>query len=95
MSFPPLYGQAKTGKIKVWTIAVTNENGEVWTTIENGQVDGKMNVNRKQTIKGKNIGKVNETTPFQQAVMEAQSVGTTRLRKRDIPKNKVKRSLKK
>lgn len=72
MSFPPLYGQAKTGKIKVWTIAVTNENDGVWTTIENGQVDGKMNVNRKQTIKGKNIGKVNETTPFQQAVMEAQ-----------------------
>ena len=38
-----------------------------------GQLDGKMQT-KATTAKGKNIGKANETTPAQQAIMEAEAV---------------------
>jgi len=63
-----LYARSSTGKIKQW---------RVWTqgpTIitEHGFVDGKKQT-KPRTVKGKNLGKSNETTPKEQAVLEAQS----------------------
>lgn len=63
-----LYGRTSKGKTKVWTIST--EGDTIITTY--GQLDGKMQTSRK-TVKGKNIGKSNETTPEEQARSEAQS----------------------
>jgi len=72
--FPTLYALAKTEKIKQWTTWVEqNENGSATIHTESGYIDGKI-VDRPKTItKGKNIGKSNETTPFIQALSQAQS----------------------
>jgi DNA ligase-1 len=70
-TFDPLYGMSKDGKIKNWEIKVENfsDYSEIVTLhgYEN-KIETRVRVN-----KGKNIGKSNETTHFQQAILEAQS----------------------
>lgn len=63
----PLYKKATTGKLLEWTISV---NDCTITTIH-GQVGGKLQTSQETVKEGKNIGKVSETTPAQQACNEA------------------------
>lgn len=72
-SFESLYDNNTNGKIKEWIIKVVNH--QTYSTISclYGYIDGKKN-ETIQTIKlGKNIGKSNETTHYQQAILEATS----------------------
>lgn len=75
--FPTLYGESSHGKRKVWSIRVetrtTDSCAHGVIINEHGYEDGKKVVNERVVEKGKNIGRSNETTPFQQAVSEAQS----------------------
>lgn len=70
-TFDPLYGVSKDGKIKNWEIYVEryDDYSEIVTLhgYEN-KIETRVRVN-----KGKNIGKSNETTHFEQATLEAQS----------------------
>lgn len=68
--FPTLFNQTKNGKVKQWTISV-NEHSVINT--KTGFVDGKMTTFEVEITKGKNIGKTNETTTYQQAIFEAES----------------------
>jgi DNA ligase 1 len=75
--FPTLYKKTSTGAIQEWTISVYQEsmNGSA-ATIETSY--GQLNSDKIQTTRdtvstGKNVGKKNETTPFDQACAEAQS----------------------
>lgn len=63
-----LYGLNKAGGYKVWTI-FTDDQGLI--TIKHGKEGGKLQTKSEQ-VKGKNIGRANETTPAEQAVSEAQ-----------------------
>lgn len=69
--FPTLYGEASTGKRKVWSIRVFEQdtNGIIETT--HGYEDCKMQSNIRTVSSGKNIGKKNATTALQQAIAEA------------------------
>lgn len=73
--FPTLYGRASTGKIKRWSVEAQgwgdNVNAEL--TIRHGYLGGAEQDTTRE-VWGKNIGKSNETTPFEQAVSEAQSL---------------------
>lgn len=72
VALPTLFAKAKTGKIMRWDITVEmDKDNKVWTHVSSGLIDGKQKESSKETKKGKNIGKVNETTPFQQAEFEA------------------------
>lgn len=71
--FPPLYGVDKNNKIKEWNIRVDNFNSHSILTYSYGYINGRK-VECKLTInKGKNIGKTNQTSHFQQAILDAQS----------------------
>lgn len=72
-SFPELHGDAQTGKTKMWSVRVFEQDGAGVIEITHGYVDGKKQVIQKVISEGKNIGKKNETTPLQQAINEAQS----------------------
>ena len=73
--FPKLYGLPSNGKkIKEWYIGVYKEENRVFIKRVHGYTDCKMQESVKEISKGKNIGKKNETTPFQQATNEAQSL---------------------
>ena len=73
-SIPKLYGVARTGKVKEWEAAVQgNDDGTATIIIRSGYVGQKITERPKVIRKGKNIGKENETTPFEQAVSEIES----------------------
>jgi DNA ligase-1 len=76
MDTEPLFKRTKTGKLQFWK--VWTEGGTIYT--EYGLLDGKKQCTSKQ-IKGKNIGKANETSPAEQAEREAQSMHSHRLDK--------------
>jgi DNA ligase-1 len=70
-ALPTLYALSKTGKLKQWNI--TSHCDEKWdatNVVVHGYVDGKKQTDVK-AIKGKNIGKSNETTPYMQAIKDA------------------------
>lgn len=68
MTTRTLYGKDTKGNIKVWSISVEG----ALITVSHGKLDGKMQ--EKYTLcVSKNIGKANETTPEQQAILEADS----------------------
>jgi len=74
IELPVLYKRGSTGKIQQWQITVQHEEGSYTLVIYRGQVDGKIITERSKTItKGKNIGKLNEKLPKDQAISEAQS----------------------
>ena len=72
--FMPLFALASNGKTKRWRIMVTESfEGHGVMHTESGYNDGTMKATEKTIRKGKNIGRSNETTPFQQALAEATS----------------------
>ena len=70
-SFNTLYSKKSTNKILKWDINVIDNSKSAVITTTYGQLDGKMIENKRVIESGKNIGKKNETTPFEQAVFEA------------------------
>ena len=72
-TFPVLFGEASTGKMKQWSVSVMEENGCGIIVVERGYEGGKLQNNQKAIREGKNLGKKNATTPVQQAIQEARS----------------------
>lgn len=76
-SFPTLYCKSTTGKTQVWTIEVipkgTDAKSPAIIKVTYGYTDGQKVTNEKEITKGKNLGRKNETTPLEQARLEAQS----------------------
>ena len=76
-TFPTLYGLDSKGRIKVWSILVHDEIEEAGLPAKivtrYGLEDGKQQEAHDWVREGKNLGKANETTPYEQAVSEAQS----------------------
>jgi DNA ligase 1 len=80
-TFPELYSRDSKGNIVRWYIEViykyddddnTEEIGEI--SITHGRIDSiSKSSNTRQITEGKNIGKANETTPFTQALKEAEA----------------------
>lgn len=72
--FEPLYARDSKAKILSWNIAVIqNPDGTSTISINEGLMDGKQTPTYNVINKGKNIGKMNETTPYDQAVSQAES----------------------
>jgi DNA ligase-1 len=63
-----LYKRTKTGAVQQWAVRAEGDT----ITVEFGQAGGKLR-EKSTTCEGKNIGRANETTPEQQAVLEADS----------------------
>lgn len=73
-NFPPLYKKTYHGKTEKWEIKVRMSEKQVpLVCIIHGQVDGKKVEEERTVVEGKNIGRANETTPWEQAVSEAKS----------------------
>lgn len=79
MKLATLYKRAKSGAIQQWTVSVQTEEDQedtlvaVYVVKEQGQVGGKLQTYKEEIKQGKNLGKANETTPYEQAVLEANS----------------------
>lgn len=77
-----LYKLDSKGKLRSWEISVT-QNGSgasASVIIKAGLADGKKIETVVEITEGKNIGRSNETTPYAQACLEAQSTYDSKLR---------------
>ena len=74
MNLPTLYGKSTSGKIKEWNISVLKMgDGSCYIETEHGYEDGKKQLDQRYVGEGKNLGRANETTVYEQACSEAQS----------------------
>lgn len=71
--FQPLYARSSKGKVKYWHISVQIYEGDPAMIIEHGYLDGKKQTDIKSIRSGKNLGKANATTAWDQAVSQAKS----------------------
>jgi DNA ligase-1 len=84
VNLPTLYKQTSTGKIQEWTIGIQNLSqvpAAALIVTEYGLKDGKKQKAIEKITQGKNLGKANETTPFEQADLEAKSQWEQKLKK--------------
>jgi len=82
-----LYKQNNTGKIQQWSVSA---NDNTVTTVF-GQFQGKLQTT-SEVVTGKNIGKVNETTDNEQALLKAQQLYDAKLKKGYTPDLELARS---
>lgn len=68
-TFPTLYARNSNGKINQWEVFAEDDGTVV---VQEGLTDGVLTITKRKS-KGKNIGKMNETTAFQQACKDAES----------------------
>lgn len=77
MTLPTLYKRDAKGGIQQWTAHIEG-NGFY---VVKGKVGGKLTRTAPFTCEGKNLGRANETTPYQQAMREAQSEWEKKLKR--------------
>lgn len=68
MNFTTLYGKSSGGSLLIWEVSTQGDT----ITVRHGQLGGKIQ-ERKTVCKTKSKGKSNETTPEEQAVLEAKA----------------------
>ena len=78
-TFPRLVGEAKNGKVKVWSIEVVEIPGGGSIVSRHGYEGGVIQMEEKEVMVGKNIGKKNETTALQQAIQDARTTWTKKI----------------
>lgn len=71
---PALYGHSTHGAVKVWNCRVEGTTDDAYIVITHGQDRGKQQETRRHITEGKNLGRANETTPWSQAVAEAEAL---------------------
>lgn len=72
-----LFKKTSTGKVQTWRLE-TNKTGDAYRTIS-GQKDGKLVTSEWTTVKGKNVGRSNETTAVEQCRLEVEARYTKQL----------------
>jgi DNA ligase-1 len=80
-NFPKLYKKTSTGKIQSWEVHVEGQDSVPAIVNNYGQVDGKIQESRELVMDGKNIGKANETSAWEQAQAQAKARWEKQLKK--------------
>ena len=74
MNLPTLYGRSTNGKIKEWSVSVIQMgDGTCYIETKHGYESGKKQLDQRFVGQGKNLGRANETTAYEQACSEARS----------------------
>lgn len=68
-----LYKTDSKGKIRVWSVHVKNHGMHSDIIVTHGEEHGQKQVKVTPIVEGKNVGKANETSHYQQALNEAKS----------------------
>lgn len=74
--YPTLYGRTTHGAVKVWNCRVEGTHTDARIVISHGQEHGKQQETTRRITEGKNLGRANETTPWKQALAEAEALWT-------------------
>lgn len=85
-TFSKLYGQNKDLRIKVWHIMVQERDTHAEIITHHGLENGRQ-IETRREIHGKNLGRLNETTPYEQALSEAKKRWTDKKEKEKYTEN--------
>lgn len=88
LSLPLLYKTGSRGETRTWHISVLKQGSDYVIKTLAGIEDGKKIEDVSDPVKGKNIGRKNETTPEQQAVSEAKSKWTQKKERKGYSETK-------
>lgn len=80
-TFPKLYKKTSTGAIQEWEVYVDDSGCSPIIVTKYGQLGGKIQTSTEVITEGKNIGRSNETSPMQQACLQAKSDWEKQLKK--------------
>ncbi len=69
-----LYKKDSKGKILQWLAHINQTETGTHINLISGELDGKQTLTLRANIKGKNIGKTNETSPYTQAESDLKSI---------------------
>ena len=73
-SFPDLFNKGSKGEVRKWNISVREREDGVCEIVSTyGVLDGNEQVAVEEISEGKNVGRANETTTWEQALSEAES----------------------
>lgn len=88
-NFPMLFKRDSKGNVQTWFISVfeTMEGSTIMT--EHGREGGKIQISDEVITEGKNVGRVNETTPYEQALSEAESRWTKQVERKGYVADKA------
>lgn len=75
-TWPTVYKMTNTGKIQEWSISAEEKDGVGIYTVVHGQQNGKKQTTSTKILKGKNVGRANETTVWEQTQAEAEAQWT-------------------
>jgi hypothetical protein len=73
-TFPTLYKLDASGSVREWTIQVDGSQVHPRYTVIHGLKDGQLQETSTEIKSGKNFGKANETSSYEQAISEATSL---------------------
>lgn len=79
--FPKLFKKTSTGTIQEWQVYVDDSECLPVIVTKYGQLGGKIQTSTEVIAEGKNIGRSNETSPMQQACLQAKSDWEKQLKK--------------
>ena len=80
-TLPTLYGHTTAAAIKVWNCRIEDHGTESHIIITHGLENGKQQETTRRVKEGKNIGRANATTPWTQAVAEAEAFAAKKIDK--------------
>jgi len=80
-TFPKLFKKTSTGAIQEWEVYVDDTNCNPVIVTKYGQLGGKIQTSTEVITEGKNIGRSNETSPMEQAYLQAKSDWEKQLKK--------------
>lgn len=72
LNYHELYKLSKSGKLQVYMLSIIDGVHPVLVT-EKGFIDGVMQIDEEEFTQGKNLGRANETTPMEQALITLNS----------------------
>lgn len=79
--FPKLFKKTSTGAIQEWEVYVDDSSCSPIIITKYGQLGGKIQTSTEVITEGKNIGRSNETSPMEQAYLQAKSDWEKQLKK--------------
>ena len=80
-TFPKLYKKTSTGAIQEWQVYIDDSGCSPVIVTKYGQLGGKIQTSTEIITEGKNIGRSNETSPMEQAYLQAKSDWEKQLKK--------------
>jgi DNA ligase-1 len=81
--YPPLFGLDKVGKTRIWVASVfaSDDHARGMYVVQHGTYNGKLQIDTREFVEGKNLGKKNATSGLTQCLQEIEKKRNDKIEK--------------